>query len=38
MIPQRLRDKDGNLYENPVAQRSMVLAFAIKKHYDIRYR
>lgn len=38
LIPQRLRDKDGNLYENEIGSKSMVLAFPIKSHYDIRYR
>jgi len=37
MIPQRYRDRNGNLIENRIGQRSMILSFRIKKHYDIRY-
>jgi hypothetical protein len=38
MVPQVYRDKDGNPVENKVGQKSLILSFAIKKHYDIRYR
>jgi hypothetical protein len=38
MVPQVYRDKDGNPIENKIGQKSLVLSFRIKKHYDIRYR
>jgi hypothetical protein len=38
MVPQVYRDRDGRPVENQVAQKSLILSFAVKKHYDIRYR
>ncbi|MBM4397200.1 MAG: hypothetical protein FJ087_16140 [Deltaproteobacteria bacterium] len=37
-IPQRWRDTAGNLVNNAMGSRAMILSFKIKKHYDIRYR
>jgi len=37
-IPQRYRDKEGNLVENLIGSKSPILSFKIEKHYDIRYR
>jgi hypothetical protein len=37
-VAQAYRDKDGKIVENKVGQKSLILSFRIKKHYDIRYR
>lgn len=37
-IPQRYRDKEGNLVDNVIGSKSPILSFKILKHYDIRYR
>jgi len=38
MVPQVYRDESGKVVENQAGQKSLVLSFKIKKHYDIRYR
>ena len=39
MVPQAYRDKDGKVVNNDALhQKSLVLAFPIKSHFDIRYR
>jgi len=38
MVPQVYRDADGKPVENKIGQKSLILSFQIKKHYDIRYR
>ncbi len=39
MVPQAYRDADGELVTNTeLHQKSLILSFAIKDHFDIRYR
>lgn len=37
-VAQRYMTLDGRLVENDAGDKSLVLSFRIKKHYDIRYR
>jgi hypothetical protein len=37
-VPERYRDARGSLVENVIGQRTLLVSFPVKKHYDIRYR
>ncbi len=38
IVPQRYRDRDGNIVENVIGLEAMVLSFPIKGHFDIKYQ